>query len=61
MRKYNSQVKILFITAYFIQDLIEKHDLMQAQFTDVMLKPIWPKDPGVRIEQLHSSDVDTIT
>jgi DNA-binding response OmpR family regulator len=61
MRKYNTQVKILFITAYFIQDLIEKHDLMQAQITDVMLKPIWPKDLGVRIEQLHSSDVDTIT
>jgi len=59
MRKYNSQVIILFITGYFIQDLIGKHDLMQAQITDVMLKPIGPKDLKARIEQLHSRNDDT--
>jgi DNA-binding response OmpR family regulator len=59
MRNLNSQVKILFITAYFIHDLIEKHDLMQAQITDVMLKPIVLKDLESRIEQLHVRDVDT--
>ena len=59
MRKHNSQVKILFVTAYFVHDLIEKHNLMQAQNTDVMLKPIKLKDLEARIEQLHLRDVDT--
>jgi DNA-binding response OmpR family regulator len=39
MRNHNSHVKILFNTAYFVQDLIEKTDPMQAHNTVVMLNP----------------------
>ncbi|MDN5867317.1 MAG: hypothetical protein L0H55_07945 [Candidatus Nitrosocosmicus sp.] len=58
MRKHNSQLRIRFIPAFFIQDFMGRHDFIKANLADMMIKPIRSEDLEIQIVQLHSRNDD---
>lgn len=56
IREFNTTVKILLITAFFIDVSLRKDVYQEAHISDIMEKPIKLKDLGARIEDLYSKN-----
>ena len=56
IRKFNSQVKILLITGWLVEDVLDSIGFKEAKFSAVLRKPIDLENFGPRIVQLCSRD-----
>ncbi len=52
LRGNNPKVKIVLISAYFIEDIITKDEFKEIKITDVIQKPVSYKEFGRRIKSL---------
>jgi two-component system, cell cycle response regulator CpdR len=59
IRKFNSQVKILLITGWLVEDVLDSIGFKEAKISAVLRKPIDLEDFGPRIVQLCSIDGST--
>jgi DNA-binding response OmpR family regulator len=56
IRKYNSHVKILLLTGWLIEDVLDSSGFKEAKISAVLRKPIDLENFGPRIVQLCSRD-----
>ena len=56
IRKFNSQVKILLITGWLVEDVLDSIGFKEAKISAVLRKPIDLENFGPRIVQLCSRD-----
>ena len=56
IRKFNSQVKILLITGWLIEDVLDSIGFKEAKISAVLRKPVDLENFGPRIVQLCSRE-----
>lgn len=55
IREYNKNVKILLITAYVVDEMLESRDFKEAKIWEMLEKPISFKELGPKIANLLST------
>lgn len=56
IREYNSKVKIILITAYFIGEIFTKDEFKEVKIAGVIQKPIVLREFGLQINLLYSKE-----